>query len=143
MHPRWGTPWVAIAVYGLAGALCAVLSQAGSSVLSAYDVLVSMSIVTYFIPFMFLFLSMIRLQREPAPLGVMRLFGGRRAALGLAWTGLLTTVLTIGLALVPADEEPNKRLAVAKVIGSTVLLVGAGVLVFWMRERRVRMGEGA
>ncbi len=143
VHPRWGTPWVAIAVYGLAGALCAVLSQAGSSVLSAYDVLVSMSIVTYFIPFMFLFLSMIRLQREPAPLGVMRLFGGRRAALGLAWTGLLTTVLTIGLALVPADEEPNKRLAVAKVIGSTVLLVGAGVLVFWMRERRVRMGEGA
>ncbi len=56
VHAGWGTPWIAIATYGFAGALCAVLSQVGSNVLGAYDVLVSMSIVTYFIPFVLMFL---------------------------------------------------------------------------------------
>ncbi len=135
VHPRWGTPWIAVMIYGAAGALCALLSQAGSSVQGAYDVLVSMSIITYFIPFVFLFLSMIRLQREPPPPGVVRLFGGKPMAILLASTGLATTLLTIVLAVIPPDEESQKGLAVAKVIGSTVLLVGAGMAVFWNRRR--------
>ena len=88
VHPRWRTPWVAIGAYGLAGMLCALLSQAGTTVRSAYDVLVSMSIITYFIPFAFLFASMIRLQREPAAEGTIRMPGGRarRNCAGLRWS---------------------------------------------------------
>jgi amino acid transporter len=136
VHPRWRTPWVAIGVYGLAGMLCALVSQAGSTVRSAYDVLVSMSIITYFIPFLFLFASMIRLQRGPAAEGVIRIPGGRRAAVLLASVGLLTTLLTIVLSVVPPDEEPHKRMAVVKVIGSTLFLVGAGVVVYLASERK-------
>ena len=131
VHPRWGTPWIAITVYGLAGMLVALLSQAGSSVEGAYDLLVSMSIITYFIPFVFLFLAMIRLQREPAPPGVMRVPGGKPVAITLACVGLLTTLLTIVLSVIPANDEPHKALAVAKVLGSTVLLVGGGIAVFY------------
>ena len=40
--------------------------QAGTTVKGAYDVLVSMSIISYFIPYLLMFASMIRLQREPA-----------------------------------------------------------------------------
>jgi glutamate:GABA antiporter len=136
VHAKWGTPWIAIILYGSAGMLCALLSQAGSSVQSAYDLLVSMSIITYFIPFVFLFLAMIRLQREPCPPGVIRLPGGRPVAVLLASVGLITTLLTIVLAVVPTDDEPHKGLAVAKVIGSTCLLVGAGIVVFLTRSRR-------
>ena len=136
VHAKWGTPWVAIIFYGLAGMLCAVLSQAGSSVQSAYDLLVSMSIITYFIPFVFLFLAMIRLQREPVPPGGTRLPGGKPVAILLASVGLITTVLTIVLATVPPDDEPHKGFAIAKVIGSTFLLVGAGVVVFLSRRWR-------
>ncbi len=140
VHPKWGTPWIAVMIYGAAGALCALLSQAGSTVQGAYDVLVSMSIITYFIPFVFLFLSMIRLQREPAPVEVRRLFGGRQTAILLASTGLATTLLTIVLAIVPPDEELHKGLAIAKVIGSTLLLIGAGVAVFWNGSRSDHQG---
>ena len=77
VHATWGTPWIAIIFYGSAGMLCALLSQAGSSVQSAYNLLVSMSIITYFIPFVFLFLAMIRLQREPVPPGITLLPGGK------------------------------------------------------------------
>ena len=117
--------------------LCALLSQAGSTVQSAYDLLVSMSIVTYFIPFIFLFLAMIRLQREPAPAGAMRIPGGKPVAILLASVGLVTTILTIVLAVIPSGDEPHKALAVAKVLGSTLLLVGAGIAVFLSRTRRI------
>lgn len=138
VHPRWRTPWVAIGVYGFAGMLCALLSQAGSTVRSAYNVLVSMSIITYFIPFAFLFASMIRLQREPADAGTIRIPGGKPVAVVLASIGLLTTLLTIVLSIIPPDEEPNKPLAIAKVIGSTLFLVGAGIAVYLASERRHR-----
>jgi amino acid transporter len=136
VHAKWGTPWIAIIVYGFAGMLCALLSQAGSTVQGAYDLLVSMSIITYFIPFVFLFLAMIRLQREPVPHGVTRLPGGKPVAVLLASVGLITTLLTIVLAAVPPDDEPHKSLAIAKIIGSTLLLVGAGVVVFLSRKWR-------
>jgi glutamate:GABA antiporter len=131
VHAKWGTPWIAVISYGVAGMLCALLSQAGSTVQSAYDLLVSMSIITYFIPFIFLFLAMIRLQREPFPQGAMRLPGGGPVAVLLASVGLVTTVLTIVLAVIPSSDEPHKGIAIAKVLGSTFLLVGAGVAVFW------------
>ena len=138
VHPRWRTPWVAIAAYGFAGMLCALMGQAGTTVRSAYNVLVSMSIITYFIPFAFLFASMIRLQREPALPGTIRIPGGRPVATLLASLGFLTTLMTIVLSVIPPGEEPNKPLAIAKVIGSTLFLIGAGVVVYYVSERKQR-----
>ena len=40
IHRRYRTPWVAIAVYGVAGVLVAMLGQMGTTVRGAYDVLV-------------------------------------------------------------------------------------------------------
>jgi glutamate:GABA antiporter len=50
--------------------------------------------------------------------------------------GLVTTSISIGLALIPAADEPNKILAVTKVAGLTLLLVGAGALVYYLGQRR-------
>ncbi len=66
IHPRFHTPWVAIGVYGVAGMVVAALGQAGTTVRGAYDALVSMSIVTTFLPFLFLFAAMARVQSRPA-----------------------------------------------------------------------------
>ena len=38
----------------------------------------------------------------------------------------------------PADEEPDKPLAVAKVLIATLVLVGAGVVVFAIAQRKRR-----
>jgi amino acid transporter len=138
VHPKWGTPWIAILVYGVAGMVCALLGQIGSSVAGAYDLLVSMSVITYFIPFVFLFLAMIRLQREPASAEVVRLPGGKAVAILLATTGLVTTIFAIVLSVIPSDDEPHKTLAVVRILGSTVLLIGAGAVVFWNGKHRQR-----
>jgi glutamate:GABA antiporter len=136
VHPRFRTPWVAIGIYGLAGIIVGLLSQAGTSVHGAYEVLVSMSIITNFLPFLFLFASMIRLQRQPAGPDVIRVWGGRPMAIALASVGLCTTMLTIVLSVIPSADETNKPMAVAKVLISTAVLVGAGVAVFAVAERK-------
>jgi glutamate:GABA antiporter len=130
VHPRFSTPWVAIGSYGLAGMVVACLSQAGTTVRGAYDVLVSMSIIAYFLPYLFLFASMIRLQSRPAQPDVIRVPGGRRVAISLAVLGFTSTALTIVLSVIPPAEELNKPLAVAKVLISTAVLIGAGVVLF-------------
>jgi hypothetical protein len=56
----------------------------------------------------------------------------------LGGIGFLTTAASIVLSLFPAPEEPNKTLAVFKVVGTTVLMVGSGVVVFRTRTRGQR-----
>jgi amino acid transporter len=130
IHPRFRTPWVAIAVYGAAGILVAFLGQAGTSVRGAYDVLVSMTIITTFIPFLFLFAAMARVQNRPTAPEVHRVPGGRPVALTLAAMGFLSTAATIVFSVFPAEEEPHKALAVAKVLLSTAALIVAGIAMF-------------
>jgi len=136
IHPKWKTPYVAVLSYGLTGMLFAFLGQAATSVKGAYDVLVSMSVITYFIPYLFLFLAMIRIQREPAGPDVIRVPGGKRAAIVLASIGVFSTIVTIGLSIVPEQDEPNKPLAIFKTVGMTLLLIAAGVLTYALGKRR-------
>ena len=137
IHPRYGSPYVSLLVQAGIAAGFILLGQAGTSVKGAYDVLVSMAIISYFIPYLFMFASMIRLQREPAGPDVIRVPGGRPVAVALASLGLAVTTVSIILALIPAPDEPNKLLAVTKVAGLTILLVAGGSLVYFLgRERR-------
>jgi amino acid transporter len=136
IHPKWKTPYVAVFFYGLAGMLFAFLGQAGTSVKGAYEALVSMSVITYFIPYLFLFAAMIRLQREPAGPDVIRVPGGRVVAIVLACIGLFSTVVTIGLSIVPSNDEPNKPLAIFKTVGMTLILIVAGAGIYALGKRR-------
>ncbi|MGA7858477.1 MAG: APC family permease, partial [Terracidiphilus sp.] len=138
IHPRYRTPWVAIAAYGAAGLVFAFLGQAGTSVRGAYDVLVSLAVISLFLPYLMLFAAMIRLQSEPAGPEVRRVPGGKLVAIALASLGLASTSVTIVLSLIPGADEANKPLAVAKVLGGTIVLIGAGVAVFLVERRKAR-----
>ncbi len=137
IHPRWKTPYVAIIAYGLAGILFGFLSQAGTSVRGAYDLLVTMSLIAYFIPFLFLFAAMIRLQSRPAPPGAMRLPGGKRVAIPLACMGFLCTTAAIIFSLFPAEEEPNQLTAFLKIVVMTAVLLLAGFAVYRRGQRSI------
>src|SRR6202049_571645 len=101
LHPRWKSPWVALLTQFLLGVVFIFLGQAGTSVKGAYDVLVSMGVITYFIPYLYLFAAMIKLQREPAGPDVIRVPGGRSGAKLVATVGFITTTATIALSLIP------------------------------------------
>jgi glutamate:GABA antiporter len=112
------------------------LGQAGTSVKGAYDVLVSMGVITYFIPYLYLFAAMIKLQREAAGPEVIRVPGGKTAAMLVATVGFLTTAMTIALSLIPQPDEPNKPLAMFKIVGGTGALVLIGAWIYWAGKRR-------
>jgi amino acid transporter len=136
LHPRWHTPYVALLVQAAIAALFIFLGQAGTSVRGAYDALVSMGIIAYFIPFLFMFAAMIKLQREPAGPEVMRVPGGAPVAVVLASLGFAVTAVSIVLACIPPDEEPNKLFAVIKVVSASVVLIAIGVIVYFVGRRR-------
>ena len=137
LHPKYGSPYVSLLAQAGIAAIFIFLGQAGTTVKGAYDVLVSMAIISYFIPYLFMFASMIRLQREPAGPEVIRVPGGRPVAVALAALGFTVTTVSIALALIPAEDEPDKLLAVAKVAGLTILLVAGGAFVYFLGRRRV------
>jgi amino acid transporter len=135
IHQRYRTPWVAILVYGLAGIVVAILGQAGTSVRGAYDVLVSLTIITTFLPFLLLFAALIRLALRGA-ITYFPLPGGRPLAIALAAIGLLATAATIVLSAIPSPEDANPGLAICKVLLSTLAIVLTGMAVFAIGRRR-------
>jgi amino acid transporter len=138
LHPRWRTPWVALLVQSVLGAVFIFLGQAGTTVKGAYDVLVSMGVITYFIPYLYVFAAMYKLQGEPAGPEVIRVPGGKPVAKLVAVVGFVTTTLTIALSLLPQPDEPNKPLAILKVVGSTGTLLLIGAVIYWLGKRRTR-----
>src|ERR1700682_1536871 len=57
VHPRWRTPYVAILVQGLIAVMFLLLSVLGkgTTVETAFLILIDMSLVIYFIPYLYLF----------------------------------------------------------------------------------------
>jgi amino acid transporter len=141
LHPRWGTPYVALILQAVCGVVFVFLGQAGTTVKGAYDVLVSMGIITYFLPYLFLFGAMFRLQRDPAGPEVMRVPGGKPTALLLSGIGFATALLTIAVSFVPSPGETNPALAIVKVAGGTAVLVAVGAFLYRLGEKRARQAR--
>jgi glutamate:GABA antiporter len=135
LHPRWGTPYVAILMQAGLSVLFIFLSQAGTSVGGAYDVMVSMCIISTFVPYLFTFASLIWLQRVPAGPEVRRIPGGKPVATALGALGFTTTSLGIIASVFPAADEPHKIIAVIKILGLTVALLAAGQVLFVIGKR--------
>jgi hypothetical protein len=67
---------------------------------------------------------------------VIRVPGGKTVARLAATVGFLTTTLTIVLSLIPQPDEPNKPLALLKILGGTGLLLLVGVLIYAAGKKR-------
>ena len=136
LHPKWGTPAVALLTQAVACMAFVLLGQAGSTVHGAYQLLVTMTIITNCIPYLFMFAALIYLQREPVEPGVVTIPGGKPVAITLAGLGMVTTTAVIVGSAIPDPGEANKLLAAAKVVLLSVLLIGAGALLYRLGRRR-------
>jgi hypothetical protein len=103
----------------------------------AYDALVSMTIIWYFIPFLFLFPAAIKLRGELSLPG-FRVPGGRAGVVVFGVLGMITTLASIVLSLYPSDNEAHPGWAIFKVVGLTVVMLAAGVGVYWKGRRAAR-----
>jgi hypothetical protein len=81
---------------------------------------------------------MFKLQSESAGEEVIRVPGGRPAAYALSILGFTTTLFTVAVSVLPPPDEPNKPLAVFKIVGGCGALVLIGVGLYWTGKRRAR-----
>jgi amino acid transporter len=136
VHPRWHTPYASVLAQGLIGIAFVFLGQAGTSVKGAYNVLVSIGVITYLVPYLFVFAALVRVQGEPAGAEVILVPGGKPAAILIAIVGFCITTFAILLSLIPSPEEPHKILVTVKVLGAASVLIGLGMVVYWVGKSR-------
>ena len=102
----------------------------------AYDVLVSSTVVITMVPFLFLFASALKLRVERWTPEMVPIPGGKWTVSIAALIGLGTTISAIIFAGFPADDDPNKVLAVVKVVGLTAAMLLGGVAIYLIGRRK-------
>jgi amino acid transporter len=133
---RWGSPVTALVTQSAIAALFIFLGQGGTSVKGAYDVLVSSTVIITMVPFIFLFAAALKLHgQRGSPQGV-RIPGGSVTVCAAAVIGLTTTLVAIVFAGFPAADDPDKTLAVVKVIGLTAMALIAGAAIYAFGRRK-------
>lgn len=143
LHPRWKTPYVALLVQAGLSALFILASSAGSTVKEAYLILVEATLISYFIPYLYMFAAAIRLRREiAASPGAIPVPGRNAGSWIINGVGFATTLLAIGLALVPPSGTVNKLTFFMKVFVESFGFVGIGYVLYVLAERRRRRDAG-
>ena len=138
VHPRWHTPYVAILVQVPLTVFFLVVSVLGkgTTVEKAFLILLDMSLLIYFIPYLYLFVCFIvhcRRRRGDPGLAVP---GGATGALVIGLCGLFITLFAMVLALIPPPGTSDLWIYEGKVGGGSLLLVLAGLFIYWRAKKK-------
>jgi amino acid transporter len=127
LHPRYRTPYVALIVQSIAASaifLASVffsVSGRATSIQEAYDILVNLTILIYFVPYLYLFAAQIRLLPD-----------SHRA---LALLGSAATAISLALTFVPPPGS-NTLTYEVNLIAQAGIMLGLGVGLNWWSRRR-------
>jgi amino acid transporter len=144
--PKTGAPVYSLLLQAIVVVLLVVLSQAGATVRAAYDFLISITVLPIALAYLFLFAAYFRVQDQAAPVSTYLAPGGARTGRIIAAVGFVATFVTVICTLVPSPNEPDKEMAVMKLIVGALVLVASGIGVYYLGHRRamaVRAGGGA
>jgi amino acid transporter len=131
VHPTWHTPHVAILTQAVVATVFLLISQLGkgSTVEQAYLVLLDTQLLVYFIPYLYLFLCLLRQARAPTASG--QLPGGRVGATLAGLCGFGVTAFAMVVASIPPADAPSRLMFGVKVIGGAAAFIGVGLAIYW------------
>lgn len=141
LHPRYRTPHVVLVLQAAAASLLFLTSVfltvtgGRTTIQEAYDILVNLTILVYFVPYIYLFICFVRLRNESDEAPV-RVPGGPVVAWTLAGAGLVATVVSIALVFVPPSGTENVWNYEMNLAVQGAALIGAGGLFYWFGRRR-------
>ena len=118
VHPRWSTPYISILAFGVIASGLLIVVQLGDSLRAAYQALLSLMVLSGFIPYLYVFASAWK--------------SGHRIA---AVSGMAMTGLTIVSSAIPTGEVRNIWLFEGKLLAGTALMIGSAWLVYRRRSR--------
>jgi len=145
LHPTYRTPHVALIVQAIATTvlfLASVFVSVGggkTTIQEAYDILVNLTILIYFLPYLYLFVAFIRLRSMdssmPSDENTIVLPGGSLGAWLIAGCGLTATLIAMGLVFVPPTGTANVLNYEVNLIGQAAVLIAIG-MAFYLAARR-------
>ncbi len=148
LHPRYRTPYVSLIIQGAAASaifmasVFLTLTGAKSSVQEAYDILVNVTILIYFVPYLYLFAAARRLDRHTARAGTsvsetaFTVPGGTPALVGLSIVGFLATAVSVALVFIPPAGTAHVLNYEANIIAQSLLVLAVGGAFYWRARRR-------
>ncbi len=145
LHPRYHTPGNAILVQGVLATLIFLasvfvsVSGGRTTIQEAYDIMVNLTILIYFVPYLYLFVAFVRLRRAaeagPEDPGVIRVPGGRVGLYLVAISGFAATAISVVLLFVPPAGTENVLNYEVNLIGQAAIVLGAGGALYWWSSR--------
>jgi amino acid transporter len=136
IHPKWKTPYIAILIQAVLSGGILALSQYKASWQDAYQLLVDAAIILYFIPFLYMYASVIKLAYRPnrrQDQGIL-VPGGKVGVWIAGLLGFSVTLLSIIFAMIPPETE-SKWIFEAKLLGATVVTIAIGLVLYWRGAR--------
>ncbi|MHC4996765.1 MAG: APC family permease, partial [Planctomycetota bacterium] len=137
IHPKFKTPYVSLILQGLVMSLLFLASIMGSTVEEAFLILFDISFIVYFIPFLYMFASMIQHHlKNTGGEGIITIFKKRPVLVWVtAGLGFSITLFSAIISAVPTKEIEDKTLFVVKVVGGAFVLISLGQIVYLVKTK--------
>lgn len=134
VHPRWGTPYVAILVQASLATIALLMSVLGrgTTVETVYLILLDTQLLIYFIPFVYLFISLIIHRRRDRLTGAPRGIG---SAVVIGGCGALVTMFAMVIATIPPSGTAHPTQFFVKVVGGAAAFIAVGGALYWRAKR--------
>ena len=113
LHPRWGTPHVSILTFGAVASFLLLVFQLGDSLRAAYQEMVSLMVITGFLPYLYIFASAWK--------------AGKRLS---AISGTAFTLLTILCSVAPTEAISSIWIFEGKIAAGTLAVIASAWLVY-------------
>lgn len=140
VHPRYRTPYMALTVHATVSMLLCLLNLAGARVQEAFQTMLSLAVVLQLVPFIYMFGALLKFGWSEAEI---RGRYGRGVLLASGASGMLTTILGIGLVFFPAQQITSLWLYELKMVGGTLFFVGLAAFFFFVYGKRKATQEVA
>jgi amino acid transporter len=138
IHPRWKTPYVSILVQATVSGIVLLLSQINETTRGAYQGLVDVAIILYFIPFLYMYAAAIKLAGRPDrsenPQAVL-IPGGKLGVWLTCGIAFAVTFACICFSLIPPGDVTNKVFFEVKVAGASIAAIALGLGLYFRGVR--------
>ena len=139
IHSKYGSPYISLLMQAIVVTLLLSASFLGSTIKEAFLILYDMSIILFYIPFIYMFLALLwHTRNKPEQEGLFVFFKKRSIAVWVvSLSGLSITIFSTIVSVIPSREVINKELFILKVVGGAMLLIMAGLVVYLLKKRNL------
>ena len=120
IHPRWGTPWISMLVFGALASVILIAIQLGDTMQAAYQTIVSLMVIAGFLPFIYIFAS-----------------AWKCGKIISAVAGTFVTIIALACSVIPSSDIHNVWLFEFKLALGTGAVILSAYFVYRAAQRKI------